>query len=139
MHRILRLLLVFIILAAAGFAKPPDLPDKTSSWELVTNQNPKLRYGVSERFTERMRVPGGWIYQTTIVTVGPEGRLPVAMAMTFVPDSAADAPATGVADDGATAQKNLKSFIDLNLRGPNGEIRSREEMLKLWNEETGGK
>ena len=72
MHRILRSLLVFVLLAAAGFAQAPDLPDKTplSSWELVTNQNRKLRNTTTERFTERMRVPGGWIYQTTIVSVG---------------------------------------------------------------------
>ena len=104
-----RTLLVFTILAAAGFAKPPDLPEKTPSfsWELVDRQNPKLKYGVSERFTERMHVPGGWIYQTTTITVGPQGLLPVAMAMTFVPDSAAEAPATAsqLADDKAAVKK----------------------------------
>ena len=107
MHRTLRSLLVFVLLAAAGFAQAPDLPDKTplSSWELVNRPNPKVKYGVSERFTERMRVPGGWIYQTTIITVGPEGG--VAMAMTFVPDSAADASATAskLADDKAAGKK----------------------------------
>ena len=72
MQRIFRTLLVFVLFAAAGFAQAPDLPDKTplSSWELVTNQNRKLRNTTTERFTERMRVPGGWIYQTTIVSVG---------------------------------------------------------------------
>ena len=109
MNSFLRTLLVFVLLAAAGFAQAPDLPDKTplSSWELVNRPNPKVKYGVSERFTERMRVPGGWIYQTTIITVGPEGRLPVAMAMTFVPDSAADAPSTAskLADDKEAGKK----------------------------------
>ena len=109
MHRILRSLLVFVLLAAAGFAQAPDLPDKTplSSWELVDNQNPpKLSFTTSRgRITERMRVPGGWIYQTTIVTVGVAGG--VAMAMTFVPDSAADAPATAskLADDKEAGKK----------------------------------
>lgn len=108
MHRIVRTLLVFVLLAAAGFAQAPDLPSKTTSpsWELVDNQNPKLSFTTSRgRITERMRVPGGWIYQTTIVTVGVAGG--VAMAMTFVPDSAADSPATAskLADDKEAGKK----------------------------------
>ena len=109
MHRILRILLVFALLAAGGFTAAQTLPDKTplSSWELVDNQNRKPRNTTTERFTERMRVPGGWIYQTTIVSVGGERPYPVAMAMTFVPDSAADAPATAskLADDKAAGKK----------------------------------
>ena len=108
MQRIFRTLLVFVLFAAAGFAQAPDLPDKTplSSWELVNNQHPKLSFNTARgRITERMRVPGGWIYQTTIVTVGVAGG--VAMAMTFVPDSAADAPATAskLADDKEAGKK----------------------------------
>ena len=35
--------------------------------------------------------------------------------------------------------QDLKSFIDLNLRGLDGKIRSKEDILKLFNEATGGK
>ena len=105
MQRIFRTLLVFVLFAAAGFAQAPDLPDKTplSSWELVNNQHPKLSFNTARgRITERMRVPGGWIYQTTL-TLGAS----VAITMTFVPDSAADAPATAskLADDKAAGKK----------------------------------
>jgi hypothetical protein len=108
MHRILRTLLVFILLAAGGFAAAQTLPDKTplSSWELVDNQNPKLIDTTPRgRITERMRVPGGWIYQTTIATKSPAGS--VAIAMAFVPDSAADSPATAskLADDKEAGKK----------------------------------
>ena len=94
MNSILRSLLVFVVLTAAGFAQATNLRDKapSSSWELVDNQNPKLSYTTPRgRITERMRVPGGWIYQTTVVTIGEAGG--VAMAMVFVPDSASDLPA----------------------------------------------
>lgn len=108
MNSILRSLLVFVLIAAAGFAQATNLPDNpsSSSWELVDNQNPKrIDTNPRVRITERMRVPGGWIYQTTITTISPAGS--VAIAMAFVPDSAAETPAaTSKSVDDKVAEKN---------------------------------
>ena len=86
-YRSLRVLVLGLVAASTMGISQSLVAEDTAApgWEVVNQQNPSILFVPSKgRVTERMRVPGGWIYQTTIVTIGVAGG--VSTAMTFVPD-----------------------------------------------------
>lgn len=57
------------------------------TWERLNDeivQDSSLGVGV-KTLTERMPVPGGWIYRAMTATTGNEGGKSVSVALTFVP------------------------------------------------------
>ena len=108
---------LYNVLKNKGYANPNEIASKNE--DLVNRETGTFNYNALPNGPD-----GPW---------APSNTLPAAAI------SNPANPVSGKSSNAASKPQDLKSFIDLNLRGPDGKIRSREDILKLFNEATGGK